>query len=99
MVEAKPLVSVAVLGASEELTVTLLDLVLRKTELELIEEWPEALAISVTVLSSGWATVKVQDPVAPGAIGAGGQLTFVAVPTLPAAHAGVNPLTVKILPY
>jgi hypothetical protein len=93
------LVTVAALGASVDVAVTLLDWLLVKTDLGLRDEWPDALAISVTVLISPWTAVKVQVPVAPGAIGDGGQLTLVAVPTVPFAQAGVNPLAVKTVPY
>ena len=99
-VPTKALVTFAELGASVDVTVTLLDWVLRKVELALIDEWPDALAVSVIVLISPWTAVKVHVPVAPGAIGEGGQLTLVAVPTDPAGQAApVNPLTVKTLPY
>jgi len=77
---SKPLVTVAVLGASVELTVTLLDWVLVKTELALIDEWPDALTISLTELISPWTAVNLHVPVAPGAIGPGGQEMLVAVP-------------------
>ena len=43
--------------------------------------------------------MKVHVPVAPDAIGDGGQLELDTVPTVPAAQAGVNPLAVKTLPY
>jgi hypothetical protein len=96
---SKPLVTVAVLAASVDVTVTVLDWVLVKTELVLIDEWPDALTVSVTDLSSPWTAVKVQVPVAPGAIGDGGQVKLVAVPTVPGAQDGVNPLAVNTVPY
>jgi hypothetical protein len=43
--------------------------------------------------------MKVQVPVAPGAIGDGGQSELATVPTVPAEQVGVNPLAVKTLPY
>jgi hypothetical protein len=46
------LVTLAVLGASEEVTVTLLDEDGPKVELVLSDEWPDAVTVSVTVASS-----------------------------------------------
>jgi hypothetical protein len=91
VVPTTPFVTVAVLGASEDVTVTLLDEVGPKVEVVLIDEWPDAVTVSVTVLSSFWSAEKVHVPVAPGAIGAGGQLKLVAVPVDPAGQAGRVP--------
>jgi len=100
VVLSKPLVTVAVLGASVDVTVTLLDELGPNVELALRDEWPDAVTVSVTVASSPCTAVKVHVPVAPDAIAAGGQLTLVAVPAVPAAQAGpVNPLAVKTVPY
>ena len=64
MVAVECLVTVAVLGASVDVTVTLLDWVLVKTEPELMEEWPDALTISVNPATfSPTAAVKVHVPV------------------------------------
>jgi hypothetical protein len=43
--------------------------------------------------------VKVHVPVAPGAIGDGGQFELATAPTVPVAQAGVNPLVVETVPY
>jgi len=85
------LVVVAVLGASEDVTVTLLDWVLVKVELLLRDEWPDALTVSVKPTRfSPTGAVKVHVSVAPGAIPVlppGGQLTLVAVmPLFPAGQ-------------
>jgi hypothetical protein len=90
------LVVVAVLGASEDVTVTEFDWVLVKVELLLSEEWPDALTVSVRPATfSPTAAVKVHVAVAPGAIPVlppGGQLTLVAViPLLPVGQVdGLN---------
>src|SRR5207249_5387301 len=94
------LVTVAVLGASVDVTVTVLDCTLLKVEVVLRAEWPHADTVSVTVAISPWTALKVHVPVARGAIGDGGQLTLVAVPTVPAAQTWpVNPAAVNTLPY
>jgi len=84
---------VAVLGASEDVTVTLLDEVGPKVELVLRDEWPDAFTMSVNpVKFSPTVAVKVHVPVAPGAIGDGGQLTLAGVmPLVPAVQAGSVP--------
>jgi hypothetical protein len=83
------LVVVAVLGASEDVTVTGLDWVLVKVELLLSDEWPDALTVSVKPAKfSPTGAVKVHVAVAPGAIPVdppGGQSTLVAVKVLFAA--------------
>jgi len=90
----KPLVTVAELGASVDVTVTLLDetCVPLKVEVVLRVEWPDAFTVSVTVASSPCGAVKVHSWVAPGAIDpCVPQLTLVAVLFrllgTPAAHA------------
>jgi hypothetical protein len=99
-VPTTPLVVVAVLGASVDVTVTELDELGPKSEVVLRDEWPDALTVSITVAFSPWTAVKVHVPVAPGAIAAGGQLTLVAVPLDPEAQAvPVNEAAVKTLPY
>jgi len=97
MVAVECLVTVAVLGASVDVTVTLLDWVLVKTEPELMDEWPDALTISVNPATfSPTAAVKVHVPVAPGAIPVvppGGQLPLVVgvMPLVPAGQAASVP--------
>ena len=80
-----PLVVVAVLGASEDVTVTELDWVLVNVELLLRDEWPDALTVSTSPAKfSPTVAVKVHVAVAPGAIPVlppGGQSTFCAVPS------------------
>jgi len=95
------LVTVAVLGASEDLTVTLLDPVGPKVELALRAEWPDALTVSVTLVFSPWNAVKVHVPVSPAAMASAPQVVPVIVPTtVPAAQAEpVKVAAVKILPY
>jgi hypothetical protein len=55
--------------------------------------------VSVTDAFSPTDAVNVHVPAVPGAIGDGGQLLLITEPTVPAVHAGVNPLAVKTLPY
>jgi hypothetical protein len=97
-----PLVTVAVLGASVDVTVTLLD-ICENLELELTDEWPDAVTVSVNPDKfSPTVAVKVHVPVAPGcpaaASGPGGQLILVAVsPGVPAGQ--VEPVDGKMAPY
>ena len=93
---SKPLVTVAVLGASEDVTVTLLD-PLVKVKLERTDECPDALTVSVTIAFSPWSAVKVHVPVAPGAMFSAEQPELATVPAVPAGQAA-NPLAVKTLP-
>jgi hypothetical protein len=82
----------AVLGASEDVTVTLLD-VCENEELVLRDEWPDTVTVSVSPDTfSPTVALKVHVPVAPAwpaaASGPGGQFPLVAVmPLVPAAHA------------
>jgi hypothetical protein len=98
-VPTTPLVVVAVLGASVDVTVTELDELGPKSEVVLRDEWPDALTVSITVAFSPWTAVKVHVPVPPGAIGAGGQLTLVALPTDPSASRASEQAAGTILPY
>jgi len=99
-----PLVVFAVLGASEDVTVTLLDVV-ANVKLVLMDEWPNAVATSVNPDKfSPTVAVKVHVPVAvavPAAPSVGGQAPLVAVmPLVPAAQAvPVNVLALKMVPY
>src|SRR6185503_10902885 len=86
-VPSTPLLVVAVLGASVDVTVTLLDCVFVNVDVLLRDEWPDALTISVTDAFSPTAAVNVHCPVLPGAIAAGGHVTLVAVPSNPVAPA------------
>jgi hypothetical protein len=80
-----PLFVFAVLGASEDVTVTEFDWVLLNVDVLLSDEWPDALATSVNpVRFSPTGAVKVHVAVELGAIPVlppGGQLTLVAVPS------------------
>ena len=97
---SKPLVTVAVLGASEDVTVTLLDGRVVKVELALIAEWPDAVTVSVTIAFSPWTAVKVHVPMALGAMFSAEQSELATVPAVPAVQARpVNPPAVKTLPY
>ena len=103
VVPTTPLVTVAVLGASEDLTVTLLDVV-ANVKLVLMDEWPNAVTTSVNPDKfSPTVAVKVHVPVAVPvpAPSVGGQLMLVAVmPLVPAAQAApVNVLALKMVPY
>jgi len=98
-----PLVTIAVLGASVDVTVTLLDGGDVNVELVFNVEWTDAVTVSVNPARfSPTIAVKEHVPVAPGAAsGPGGQLTLVAViPEVPAAQAvPVNVRALKIVPY
>jgi hypothetical protein len=103
-VATKPFVVVAVLGASDDVTVTLLE-PCENVELVLRVEWPYAVTVSVSPDTfSPTVAVKVHVPVAPccpaAASGPGGQLPFVAVmPLVPAGHAApVKPAALKMVP-
>src|SRR5262249_46600788 len=99
-VPTKALVTIAVLGNSVEVTLTLLDWVGPNVTVARRSEWPLALTVSVTVVNSAdWFTVKVHVLVVPGATSSAEQSVLVTLPTLPAGQAGVNPLAVKTLPY
>jgi len=90
-----------VLGASEDVTVTLLDGALN-VELVLRVEWPAADTMSVNPDKfSPTGAVKVHVPLAPAASGPGGQLPFIAaMPLVPAAQTvPVNVLALKMVPY
>jgi len=94
------LVTVAVLGNSVEVTLTLLDWVGPNFAVATRSEWPLTLTVSVTVVNSAaWFAVKVHVLVVPGATSSAEQFVPVMLPTLPAGQAGVNPLAVKTLPY
>jgi hypothetical protein len=86
------LVIVAVLGASEDVTVTLLE-PCENVELVLTDEWPVAVTVSVNpVTFSPTVAVKAHVPVAPAwpaaASGPGGQEMLLAVmPLVPVAQA------------
>jgi hypothetical protein len=88
VVVTNPLVIVAELGASEDVTVTVLDESGPKVVLELRSEWPVTLTVSVTDRFSPWATVKVHDPLPPFAMSLplGGQVVLVMAPTVPAVQ-------------
>jgi hypothetical protein len=107
VVAATPLVIVAVLGASVEVTVTLLD-GCENVELVLRLEWPDAVTTSTNPATfSPTVAVKVHVALPSGAIGDGGQPTLVGVmPLLPAAQAEntrvpleFSKLSSKIVPY
>jgi len=96
------------LGASEDVTVTVLDGWSVNVELVFWVEWPDTFTVSVNPATfSPTGAVKVHVPVAPAcpaaASGPGGQLMFVAVmPLVPVRQAApVNPASnvLKILPY
>ena len=97
---SKPLVTVAVLGASEDVTVTLLDTLFVKVELALRAEWPDALTVSVTMAFAPWTAVKVHVPMALGAMFSAEQPELATVPAVPAVQGEpVKVAAVKILPY
>jgi hypothetical protein len=102
-VATNPLVTVAVLGTSVDVTATLLDVLGPKVLLGLMSAWPTTLTVSVTVVSSGCADavklhVAVVAPVAGISIAPQVLLLMVWL-LLPAGQARpLNPATVKMLP-
>src|SRR6266567_9124180 len=101
-----PFVTVATLGDSSDVTVTLLDSVGPKVFVVRRSEWPDTfnwfVTVKVAAASDGpaWFAVKSHVPVAPFAISSAPQVVPVLLPTLPAGQeAPVNVLAVKILPY
>src|SRR5260370_37999706 len=99
VVVTNPLVIVAELGASSDLTVTVLDEVGPKCAVLTRSEWPFTVTASVTVASSPWTAVKSHVALPPFGISAGGQVVLaMALPGLPAGHAA-NPVAVKTSPY
>jgi len=104
------LVTIAVLGASVDVTVTLLDGGVVNVELGFNVEWTDAVTVSVNPAKfSPTIAVKEHVPVAPGCPFAascpppGGQLTLVGViPEVPAVQAASEDGAVKdlkIVPY
>jgi hypothetical protein len=101
------LVTVAVLGASDDVTVTLLDVDVN-VELVFNVEWPDAVTVSVNPDKfSPTVAVKEHVPLSPGcpfaASGPGGQLRLLAVmPLVPAAQGASEDGALedlKIVPY
>jgi hypothetical protein len=94
----------AKLGASEDVTVTLLEGTLAKVEVLVSAEWPHALTVSTSpVRFSPTGAEKVQVAEAPGAIPAvppGGQLMLVAaMPLVPVGQVvPVNEAALKMVP-
>src|SRR5258708_10648948 len=76
VVVTNPLVIVAVLGASSDVTVTLLDKVGPKCAVAARSEWPLTVTVSVTEAFSPWSAVKSHVPVPPFAISPGGQVVL-----------------------
>jgi hypothetical protein len=80
---ARPLFVFAVLGASEDITLTVLDESGPKVAVVLRDEWPVTVAVSVTDKFSPWATVKVHDAVVPLAMVPGVAALQVVLDTVP----------------
>jgi hypothetical protein len=59
---ASPLVVVAVVGASSDTTVTVLDVAGVNVEVLTSDEWPFTVTVSVIDAFSPWTASKVQDP-------------------------------------
>src|SRR5437773_4627400 len=91
-VPARPGVTVAVLGASEDVTVTLLDCALVNFWVVLMPECPATVKISVTTASSPWTAVKSHVAVEAAAISspAAAQVVLAMEPRVPAGQAGVT---------
>ena len=80
VVVTNPLVIVAELGASSDLTVTVLDEVGPKCAVLTRSEWPFTVTASVTVASSPWTAVKSHVALPPFGISAGGQVVLAMAP-------------------